>query len=432
MTEIFNQAADEGFHQSVEPDEEFRKALRHNNAVFAAFKTHRMQNDMAAQLLDSNGNLKPFEQWKNDVQSIASHQCRSWLETEYNTAVLRAHQAADWQQFLQEADVLPNLKWMPSTSPNPGADHMPFWGTILPIDDPFWDQHRPGDRWNCKCSLTSTDEPTTPVPSVAVSQQPKNTPQRGLENNPGKDAAVFSDKHPYFPKSCNACPFYKPGFKARLRHLVQNRKKNCMGNCSYVNSAMRDAKEKNEKSEQKRIEENRKLYDKLSKDKRYKDVEFNPETGALKATHLGHNDGHDQGFILERKLIDSLYNCGHSIILCDEQKKGRDGNRLVALDMILDGVRMDIKSITKNKPHYGSAIGKKNEQLVKFNARSDVHNLSDSLCIYFDDPTMYSPEKITKGYEYMQARTTRYIQLKHIVCIVNSAKGLEIKTFDFS
>ena len=197
FTEIFNQAADEGFSQSVEPDEEFRKALRHNNAVFAAFKTHRMQNDMAAQLLDSNGNLKPFEQWRNDVQSIASHQCRSWLETEYNTAVLRAHQAADWQQFLQEADVLPNLKWMPSTSPNPGADHMPFWGTILPIDDPFWDQHRPGDRWNCKCSLTSTDEPTTPVPSVAVSQQPKNTPQKGLENNPGKDGAVFSDKHHY-------------------------------------------------------------------------------------------------------------------------------------------------------------------------------------------------------------------------------------------
>lgn len=163
FTEIFNQAADEGFLQSVEPDEEFRKALRHNNAVFAAFKTHRMQNDMAAQLLDSNGNLKPFEQWKNDIQSIASHQCRAWLQTEYNTAVLRAHQAADWQQFLQEADVLPNLKWMPSTSPNPGADHMPFWGTILPIDDPFWDQHRPGDRWNCKKRKTTSD-PKAPRP----------------------------------------------------------------------------------------------------------------------------------------------------------------------------------------------------------------------------------------------------------------------------
>ena len=238
FTEIFNQAADEGFLQSVEPDEEFRKALRHNNAVFAAFKTHRMQNDMAAQLLDSNGNLKPFEQWKNDVQSIASHQCRAWLQTEYDTAVLRAHQAADWQQFMQEADVLPNLKWMPSTSPNPGADHMPFWGTILPIDDPFWDQHRPGDRWNCKCSLTSTDEPPTPVPSVAVSQQPKNTPQRGLENNPGKDAAVFSDKHPYFPSKCSQCFVYKNSkFTNRLKKQLLNRAKDCY-NCPFIDGCI--------------------------------------------------------------------------------------------------------------------------------------------------------------------------------------------------
>ena len=120
---------------------------------------------MAARLLDSNGNLKPFEQWKAEVLPIASHQCGPWLETEYNTAVLRARQTAQWQQFLDEKDVLPNLKWLPSTSPNPGADHRLYWNTILPIGHPFWDQHCPGDRWNCKCSLTSTDEPPTPVPS---------------------------------------------------------------------------------------------------------------------------------------------------------------------------------------------------------------------------------------------------------------------------
>lgn len=238
-------AVTEGY-APVNPDEEFFQALLHSNEVFAAFKTHRMQNDMAAQLLDSNGNLKPFEQWRNDVQSIASHQCRSWLETEYNTAVLRAHQAADWQQFLQEADVLPNLKWMPSTSPNPGADHMPFWGTILPIDDPFWDQHRPGDRWNCKCSLTSTDEPTTPVPSVPVKQQPKNTPQKGLENNPGKDAAIFSDKHPYFPADCSRC-FANRGLKNKLRGLFFNQKKHC-NSCPLINNSMKEAADRMKKA----------------------------------------------------------------------------------------------------------------------------------------------------------------------------------------
>lgn len=142
----FNTAADEGFSKSVDPDDDFREAIRHSNAVFSAFKTHRLQNDMAARLLDENGDLKPFEQWKKDVRSIASHQCGAWLRTEYDTAVIRARQAADWKQFERERDVLPNLKWLPSTSLNPGEDHRPFWGTILPIDHPFWSKHRPGDR----------------------------------------------------------------------------------------------------------------------------------------------------------------------------------------------------------------------------------------------------------------------------------------------
>ena len=93
--------------------------------------------------------------------------------------------------------MLPNLKWIPSTSLHPGADHRRFWGTIRPIDDPFWNNHRPGDRWNCKCSLSSTDEEPTPLPD----SDPADKPQDGLENNPGKDARLFSDKHPYMAEA---------------------------------------------------------------------------------------------------------------------------------------------------------------------------------------------------------------------------------------
>lgn len=73
-------------------DDDFRQALRHSNEVFSAFKVHRMQSDMARLLTDSNGDLKPFNQWANDVLPIASHQCGAWLRTEYDTAVIRAHQ----------------------------------------------------------------------------------------------------------------------------------------------------------------------------------------------------------------------------------------------------------------------------------------------------------------------------------------------------
>lgn len=240
ILEQFNKAASEGFHESAapDPDNDFRQALQHSNEVFSAFKVHRMQKDMANLLIDSNGDLKPFNQWANDVLPIASHQCGAWLQTEYDTAVLRAHQAADWQQFLREADVLPNLKWMPSTSPNPGPDHQIFWNVIRPIADSFWNEHRPGDRWNCKCSLTSTDEPPTSAPMGDNTY----TPQPGLDANPANDKALFAQSHPYFPSSCDKCDFYKPNIKAKLKYAFSNRKKDCY-NCHYINFALPKDKE---------------------------------------------------------------------------------------------------------------------------------------------------------------------------------------------
>ncbi|WP_128081971.1 hypothetical protein [Bacteroides gallinarum] len=75
-----------------------------------------------------------------------------------------------------------------------GADHKAFWGTILPINHPFWSAHRPGDRWNCKCSLAATDGPPTAAPR---SDRPEDRPAPGLDSNPGVDGRLFSDTHPY-------------------------------------------------------------------------------------------------------------------------------------------------------------------------------------------------------------------------------------------
>lgn len=206
---IFNGAVALGFADAVQagapiPDTEFQKALAENVEVFSAFRTHRMQNDIARLMTDERGVLKSFSRFARDVQPYVSHRNRAWLRTEYSTAVLRAAQASEWKQFEAEKDVLPNLRWVPSTSPDPGADHRVFWNTVRPIGDRFWSQHRPGDRWNCKCGLEPTDEPATAVPSASGK---RDEPSPGLENNPGKDGKIFSRKHPYFPKSCAACPF---------------------------------------------------------------------------------------------------------------------------------------------------------------------------------------------------------------------------------
>jgi hypothetical protein len=200
-----NEATEKGLGEVfpvINPDDDFLEALRHNNAVFSAFKVHRMQNDMAAKLLDENGELKPFEQWLNDVKPIADHQVRQWFHTEYDTAVKRAHLAAEWKQFEREADVLPNLEWIRSTSITPGADHQVFWGTVRPINDEFWNLHKPGDRWGCKCELRATDKLPT---KNFVPDGETEKPAPGLDGNPAKEGIIFSDTHPYNPPSCAAC-----------------------------------------------------------------------------------------------------------------------------------------------------------------------------------------------------------------------------------
>ena len=175
----------------------FLEQLRTNNAVFSAFKTHRMQNDIARLLIDpETGQLKSFDKWRRDIKGITDHYETDWLQTEYNTAVIRAHQAADWKHFQEEADVFPNVRWMPTTSITPDPLHQHYWETklTLPVNHPFWDEHHPGDRWNCKCTLQQTDEP---VNAEALDGWTPPLPMPGLDNNPAKDGKIFSDTHPY-------------------------------------------------------------------------------------------------------------------------------------------------------------------------------------------------------------------------------------------
>lgn len=196
----FGRAIDKGYGKPAPgaSNEGFYHELRRNAAVFSAFKVHRLQNDIAAQLTDGDGQLKPFGRFAKDVRPMLDHQVERWLRTEYDTAVIRAHQAADWRRYMEQAHILPNLRWLPTTSATPDIVHKQFWSIelTLPIEHPFWSAHRPGDRWNCHCSLEATDDAPTPGHEIPKTT-PQNKPAPGLDNNPGTDAKLFSDTHPY-------------------------------------------------------------------------------------------------------------------------------------------------------------------------------------------------------------------------------------------
>lgn len=198
--QTFERALQEGYpiEETEDADRLFHEALKNDADVFAAFRTHRMQNDIASQLLDEDGRLKEFRQFQKDAESVIGTYNNHWLRTEYDTAVLRARYAADWKRFSRNADILPNLKWMPTTSADPDVFHREYWrvGLTLPKTHPFWKSHHPHDRWGCKCDLEETDDPVTGIiPEVDYRPSP------GLDSNPGLEPELFSHTHPYYEKA---------------------------------------------------------------------------------------------------------------------------------------------------------------------------------------------------------------------------------------
>lgn len=243
---ILNEGAVKGLTQGGERQHtpQFLQAIKHSNEVFSAFKCHSMGVKMAERLHDKDGNLRPFKEWRESVQPIASHHVGAWLKTEYDTAVLRAHQGSLWQEVERNKDILPNLRWMPTTSVSPENVHKGYWTSrlTLPVDDPFWQDNHPANRWNCKCSLEATSDKAD-TGHVAEMARQDNTSQQGLENNP-RDGHLFSDKHPYFPDSCSSCPFKK---QSKLKNWIGRlfnkggQTKDCY-NCPYAQSLIDNAK----------------------------------------------------------------------------------------------------------------------------------------------------------------------------------------------
>lgn len=402
----------------------FKKELLTNTEVFAAFKAHRMGRDMASKLLDESGNIKPFRQFKQDTEGLVNHHVNAWLRTEYDTAIKRAHRASEMRQFIDEADVFPNIEWLPSTAVNPRESHMPFYHHIWPVGDPFWDEHKPGDEWGCQCGWQSTDSPVTD--NTGLGGEGIAEPSPGLGGNPAKTGQVFSDDHPYFPSDCEHCGFYNASIKNRLASVFYNRKKDCY-NCPYIKACIQEIN-----GEKERIKENRLKYRKLKRDDNYEDVRFNKNSGGVVAVHKGHitHDGPKaERFFsenltsteLEKECQEQLFKSGHLVILQDESKRFK-GNQLPALDMMMDDILMDIRSVT-GRGWYSNIFVKKNEQLRRFNARADIDVKADSLCLYFHNPELFDEVKMKKSINFFRfyrdiAGNLLDKDLKRVYCVI--------------
>jgi hypothetical protein len=190
--EKLSSSINEGYSGSYDiQDVKMVLELKSNVAVFSAFKSHSQASSYVDALTDESGKKRTWSEFKKAAEEIDRSYNSTWLESEYNMAVRQANAAKQWQGFLNDRDVYPNLEYMPSLSANPSTVHMRYYGLIKPIDDPIWNTLMPPSRWGCKCWVQQTREDASDEEVEAPEPLP------GIEGNPGKSGRVFSSTSPF-------------------------------------------------------------------------------------------------------------------------------------------------------------------------------------------------------------------------------------------
>jgi len=89
-----------------------------------------------------------------DVQ-LGSHRR---LRIIYETNMRTARAAGTWSQIQRTKKLLPYLRYSAVQDAKTRPEHAAWHGTVLPVDDDWWNTHYPPNGWNCRCAVTQMSE----------------------------------------------------------------------------------------------------------------------------------------------------------------------------------------------------------------------------------------------------------------------------------
>ncbi len=89
----------------------------------------------------------------------------------YNTNMRTARMAGQWQQFQRLKDVRPFLQYQTVGDERVRAEHSAWDGTILHIDDSWWQTHYPPNGWGCRCTARTYSQRQLDRDKLQVSDQ---------------------------------------------------------------------------------------------------------------------------------------------------------------------------------------------------------------------------------------------------------------------
>ena len=199
---VYLQALDDSSIQYEIPAE-MRQSLEQDIFVFSGFKTYHQLKEASELLRDSQGRVKSFNQFYQDVSAIRNKYNRNWLHAEYNFAVSSAQMASHWAEYQQDEEMA-NLQYRTALDDKVRPEHATLEGVTLPMSDPFWDIAFPPNGWNCRCHVIPVLKEDFPLSNSQRAQDAFDDMTQGKASifryNPGKEGVIFPPHHPYYGK----------------------------------------------------------------------------------------------------------------------------------------------------------------------------------------------------------------------------------------
>jgi len=192
------------------PDFDLLEDFRVNTYLFSGAKTFQEVKTIQSFIVNKEGFVRPFNEFKEDALQVYGQYNTAWLEAEFNTAIARSRSGRDWLEAKAGEEATPFLKYFTIGDDLVRKDHVELDGVIQPVNSKYWNKYYPPNGWNCRCKVQR-------LPASRVDQATEITEANSPElpvlfnNNPGKTRLIYNGKHPYFTQVPN-------NFKGRAKN----------------------------------------------------------------------------------------------------------------------------------------------------------------------------------------------------------------------
>lgn len=173
-----------------EPNSLIQK-FKKNLWQFSGAKTLAELQEMNNMLLDK-GRIRPYQEYRNEVQKTNIKFNENFLQAEHQTAVKGAQVAEKWKGYMKDADLFPNLEYRTIGDDRVRPEHQVLAGTIKPLSDSFWRTYYPPNGWRCRCYVVQTAKKATSGKIEDETVLPE------FKGNVALDEEIFTKKGGFF------------------------------------------------------------------------------------------------------------------------------------------------------------------------------------------------------------------------------------------